>query len=188
MALLAGKLTRLGRCSLRFEWLVCVGLSLAPVGVAAQTYGFGQAATPEIVAGWNIDVRPDGAGLPPGQGSVAEGEHVFRQSCAACHGLHGEGTTVAPALVGGIGSLATAKPRRTVGSYWPYATTLFDYIRRAMPFNAPQSLSADQVYAVSAYILNLNGLLPDDAVLNATALPKVVMPNRGDFRRVYQEK
>jgi cytochrome c len=171
---------------LRSEILLLAILSLAPGMATAQPFGFGQPVSEAAIAGWNIDVRPDGSGLPPGRGSVAEGETVFQQSCAACHGVHGEGSAAAPGLAGGIGSLATAHPVRTVGSYWPYATTLFDYIRRAMPFNAPQSLSADQVYAVSAYVLHLNGLVDAQASLDAQTLPTVLMPNRDGFRPVYQ--
>lgn len=104
----------------------------------------------------------------------------FAAKCAACHGAKGEGGIGDP-LAGGIGTLTGAKPKKTVGSYWPYATTLFDYIRRAMPYNAPQSLSADEVYAVSAYVLNLNGIVPGDARLDAKSLPKVKMPNRDGF-------
>ncbi len=147
---------------------------------AAARYDLGRPATPQEIAGWNTDVLPDGTGLPPGQGSVKEGEALFAQSCAACHGATGEGKPM-DRLVGGRGTLATAKPVKTVGSYWPYATTLFDYIRRAMPFSAPKSLTNDQVYAASAYILYLNGIIGEDAVMNAASLPKVRMPNRDGF-------
>jgi S-disulfanyl-L-cysteine oxidoreductase SoxD len=156
-----------------------VALALTPLARAADTgpLGIGQAATPGQIAGWDIDVRADGQGLPPGRGSVREGETIFAQSCASCHGAKGEGNP-ADRLVGGFGTLATAKPVRTVGSFWPYPSTLFDYIRRAMPFNAPQSLTADQVYAVSAYVLYLNNIVTADTVLDATSLPRVAMPNR----------
>jgi cytochrome c len=147
---------------------------------SAEDYGLGRAATPEEIAGWNIDVGPDGAGLPPGKGGVAEGERIFAEKCAACHGAHGEGKPM-DALAGGAGTIATSKPLKTVGSYWPYATTLFDFVRRAMPFDAPQSLTNEEVYAVSAYVLWLNHLVPDDVVLDAATLPKVVMPNRAAF-------
>jgi cytochrome c len=145
------------------------------------TYGFGRPATPEEIAGWDIDAGPDGAGLPPGSGSVKQGEELFARLGAKCHGAKGEGTDQAPALVGGIGSLASDHPVKTVGSYWPYATTLFDYIRRAMPADNPQSLTPDEVYALCAYILHLNGIVPDDAVMDATSLPQVVMPNHAGF-------
>ena len=142
----------------------------------AGSLGIGQAAAPAQIAGWDIDVRADGQGLPPGRGSVREGEKIFAETCAACHGGKGEGKP-ADQLVGGFGTLATSKPVRTVGSYWPHASTLFDYIRRAMPFNSPQSLTANQVYAVSAYILYLNNIVTEDTVLDATSLPRVEMPN-----------
>jgi len=121
-----------------------------------------------------------GDGLPPGSGDVATGARVFAAKCAACHGAHGEGG-LGDALVGGQGTLSSAKPKRTVGSYWPYATTLFDYIRRAMPYNAPESLSADEVYALSAFLLNQSGIVPADARLDAASLPRVAMPNRDGF-------
>jgi S-disulfanyl-L-cysteine oxidoreductase SoxD len=143
-------------------------------------YGIGRLATPAETAGWNIDIGRDGSGLPPGSGTVSRGREVFAQQCVACHGDKGQGG-VGDRLVGGQGTLATTNPVRTVGSYWPYAPTLFDYIRRAMPQNAPQSLSNDDVYAVSAYILNLNGLLPADATLDAKSLAGIRMPNRDHF-------
>jgi len=132
------------------------------------------------IAAWNIDVAPDGRGLPAGSGDVATGAHIFAAKCAACHGANGEGG-IGDRLIGGRGTLASDKPVRTVGSYWPYATTLFDYIRRAMPYNAPQSLSADEVYALSAWILNRNGIVPDDARLDAHSLAAIRMPNRDGF-------
>jgi len=147
---------------------------------AQSPYGIGRVATPAEIAGWNIDIGRDGSGLPPGSGSVSHGREVFAQQCAACHGDNGEGG-VGDKLAGGQGTIATAKPVRTVGSFWPYAPTLFDYIRRAMPQNAPQSLSNEDVYAVSAYILNLNGLLPADATLDAKSLAAIKMPNRDKF-------
>ena len=143
-------------------------------------FGFGHAATPSEIAGWDIDVRADGEGLPSGHGSVRDGQKVYADNCAACHGDNGEGK-IGDKLVGGFGTLATGKPVKTVGSYWPYATTLFDYIRRAMPFTAPQSLTPDQVYAVAAYVLFLNKIVPEDTVLDANSLPKVAMPNRNGF-------
>ena len=147
---------------------------------AQSPYGIGRAATPAEIAGWNIDIDRYGNNLPPGTGSVSHGREVFDQQCAACHGEKGEGG-VGDQLVGGQGTLATAKPVKTVGSFWPYAPTLFDYIRRAMPQNAPQSLSNEDVYAVSAYILYLNGLLPAEGTLDAKRLSAVEMPNRNMF-------
>jgi mono/diheme cytochrome c family protein len=143
-------------------------------------YGIGRTATDKEIAGWNIDIGRDGSNLPPGSGTVAHGREVFAQQCSACHGEKGEGG-IGDRLVGGEGTLASAKPIKTVGSYWPYAPTLFDYIRRAMPQNAPQSLSNEDVYAVSAYILNMNGLLAADATLDAKSLSAIKMPNRRMF-------
>jgi len=140
----------------------------------------GTPVTEADLSAWNIDIAPDGRGLPPGSGDVATGGRIFAAKCAACHGAKGEGL-IGDQLIGGRGTLATANPKRTVGSYWPYATTLFDYIRRAMPYNAPQSLSADEVYAVSAWILNRNGIVPDDARLDAHTLASIRMPNRDGF-------
>jgi len=140
----------------------------------------GRDVTPEELAGWNITVFSDGTGYPAGKGTVRHGEDVYKASCAACHGAKLEGG-LGPALAGGKGTLNTDKPLRTVGSYWPYASTLFDYIRRAMPFQAPQSLSNDDVYAVAGYILNVNGLLPADATVDAEVLKRVQMPNRDGF-------
>ena len=143
-------------------------------------YGVGTPLSDQDIAAWNIDVAPDGRGLPAGSGDVATGARVFAAQCAACHGAKGEGL-LGDALVGGRGTLASAKPKRTVGSYWPYATTLFDYIRRAMPFTAPESLSADDVYAVCAFLLNQNGIVPPETRLDARSLPAVKMPNRDGF-------
>jgi S-disulfanyl-L-cysteine oxidoreductase SoxD len=147
---------------------------------AYAAHDIGTPATAADIAAWNIDVAPDGRGLPAGSGDVAMGAQVFASKCAACHGAAGQGGLGDP-LVGGRGTLTSAKPKRTVGSYWPYATTLFDYINRAMPYNAPKSLSADEVYAVCAFLLNQNGIVPGDARLDAQSLPKVKMPNRDGF-------
>jgi S-disulfanyl-L-cysteine oxidoreductase SoxD len=145
-------------------------------------FGFGQPATDEEIAGWDIDIAPDGAGLPSGSGTVQQGKELFDRLGAKCHGAKGEGGEGgAPPLVGGIGSLNTDKPVKTVGSYWPYATTLFDYIRRAMPADKPQSLAPDEVYALCAYLLYLNGIVEEDAVMDADTLPKVIMPNHAGF-------
>jgi mono/diheme cytochrome c family protein len=156
--------------------------SLVSAASAAQQgpYGIGRTATAAEIAGWNIDIGRDGLGLPPGGGSVTHGREVFEQQCAACHGDNGQGG-VGDRLVGGRGTLATSNPVKTVGSYWPYAPILFDYIHRAMPQNAPESLSNEDVYAVSAYILHLNGLLPADAVLDAKTMAAFKMPNRNMF-------
>jgi cytochrome c len=168
--------------SLRLACLSAAAALLACVSPsqAADRYGLGTPATPEQIAGWNIDVFPDGTNLPPGQGTVQQGRQVYTAQCAACHGAKGEGG-MGDRLEGGMGSLASGKPVRTVGSFWPYATTLFDYIRRAMPLTAPQSLSNDEVYAVTAYLLAMNGIVKDDATLDAASLAKVRMPNRDGF-------
>ena len=160
--------------------LIAAALELPAPACAQSPYGIGRPATAAEIAGWNIDIGRDGANLPPGSGTVAHGHEVFDRQCVACHGDKGEGG-VGDRLVGGQGTIATSKPVKTVGSFWPYAPTLFDYIRRAMPQNAPQSLSNEDVYAVSAYILNLNGLLPADATLDARTLSVIKMPNRGMF-------
>jgi cytochrome c len=165
------------------RWLsrLVVGVAGAAAIVgSAQAYDFGRPATPDEIQLWDIDVRPDGKGLPQGSGTAAHGKDVYVQNCEACHGPNGQGG-LKDRLAGGLGTLATDKPVKTVGSYWPYATTLFDYIRRAMPYPAPGSLSADDTYAVAAYILNINGLMPDDGKLDKDSLPRIKMPNREGF-------
>ena len=157
-----------------------LALTFAARAATPGHYGIGRTATDAEIAGWNIDIGRDGSNLPPGNGTVAHGREVFEQQCAACHGDKGQGG-VGDRLVGGQGTLGTAKPIKTVGSYWPYAPTLFDYIRRAMPQNAPESLSNEDVYAVAAYILNMNGLLSADATLDAKSLSAIKMPNRKMF-------
>jgi len=145
-------------------------------------FGYGKPATPAEIAGWNIDVRgKDGAGLPDGKGDVSHGADVFAEQCAICHGTFGEGEGRYPKLMGGEGTLASERPEPSVGSYWPYAPTLFDYIDRAMPLSAPHSLSADDVYALIAYILNFNNIVPADFIADRSSLPKVKMPNRDNF-------
>ncbi len=163
-----------------FTAVALVALASSATAETPSLYGIGRAATPAEIAGWNIDIGRDGSNLPAGSGTVSHGHEVFEQQCVACHGEKGEGG-VGDRLVGGQGTIATPKPIKTVGSYWPYAPTLFDYIRRAMPQNAPQSLSNEDVYAVSAYILNMNGLLPADATLDAKTLSAIKMPNRSMF-------
>ena len=145
----------------------------------------GRAASAEEIAGWDISIPPDGSGLPAGSGTPKAGAAIFAAKCASCHGDRGEGLS-AEELAGGIGTLASDNPTMTVGSYWPYATTLFDYVRRAMPPEAPLSLSADEVYAVSAYVLYLNKIIGAGDEINAKTLPEVKMPNRDGFIQVYQ--
>ena len=146
-----------------------------------RNYGIGHAATPEQLAGWDIDVRPDGQGAPPGHGSVKEGEKVYLDKCAACHGEFGESAGRWPQLAQGNGTLASNDPVKTVGSYFPYLSSVFDYIRRAMPFGAAQSLSNDELYAVTAYVLNLNDIVDDKFVLSKQTWGQVKMPNQGGF-------
>lgn len=159
----------------------CAAAALAAAAIAApQKYGFGTPATPAQIAGWNIDVRPDGAGLPRGRGSVEEGQPIYDEKCASCHGTFGESNSYLQ-IAGGVGSLGTDQPIRTTGSKLQYATTLWDYINRAMPFNAPQTLTPDEVYALTAYVLNLNDIVPAGTTLDQDSLPKLVMPNRDGF-------
>jgi len=165
------------------------GATLAALAAACATISppeptsrpaLGRAATAQEAAAWDISIPPSGAGLPPGSGTPKQGEAVYIAKCLACHGEKGAGKPADP-LVGGVGSLASAKPIRTVGSFWPYATTLFDYTRRAMPVDNPLSLSNDEVYAVTAYLLYLNGIIGEDAVMDSRTLPQVKMPNRDGF-------
>ena len=144
-------------------------------------YGYGLKATPEQIAGWDIDVRPDGKGLPPGSGSVEDGEYLYEEKCAECHGSFGEGVGKYPTLAGGEGSLRDDRPHKTVGSYWKYTSTLWDYIHRAMPFTQPESLGDDEVYALTAYVLYLNDLVEDDFVLTQENLSSIRLPNEGNF-------
>ncbi|MDP1948046.1 MAG: cytochrome c [Nitrospirota bacterium] len=159
-----------------------LSLLLSGVAVAEETspYGFGHPATDAEIAAWNIDIGPTGIGLPPGRGTVQQGAAIYSNKCSACHGPTGvEGPQ--SQLVGGQGSLTTDKPIKTIGSFWPYATTLYDYVHRAMPLNAPQSLMPDEVYAVVAWLLHQNGIIPADAAIDAQTLPAVKMPNREGF-------
>jgi cytochrome c len=159
---------------------LCMAGSLAFAAEIAPPK-FGRPASPDELTKADISIPPDGKGLPSGSGSVAQGAQVFAAKCAACHGANAEGTPSGDRLIGGIGTLASAMPVKTVNSYWPYATTVFDYISRAMPVTNPQSLQNDEVYAVTAYILSMDNIVPKDAVLDAQSLPKVRMPNRAGF-------
>jgi cytochrome c len=150
--------------------------------VPPPRYDIGRTATADEIKGWDIDVRgDDGVGLPAGKGTAKQGEELYLAQCASCHGEFGEGNGRWPELMGGKGTLTSDDPRKTIGSYWPYAATIFDYIRRTMPFTAPQSLSDDDVYALTAYILNLNDLLPAEAELDAAKLRAVRLSNRTNF-------
>lgn len=150
---------------------------------AAPATGIGHAPPASLVAERDLTVFPDGRGLPLGKGTAREGRAVFATHCAACHGANGEGSNDFPRLVGGVGTLKTSSPMLTVGSYWPYATTLWDYNRRAMPYTQPGLLSDAEVYAVTAYILEMNGIVKEDDVLDARTLPRVRMPNVDGFVR-----
>lgn len=166
---------------------MCLSKVLAIVALAGSTctlqaaaVSFGRPASPEEVKLWDIDIRPDGQGLPAGSGTVERGRAVYAQHCAACHGVAGEGG-FGDRLVGGQGSLASDRPIKTIGSFWPYATTLLDYVRRAMPYQAPGSLSVDDDYSVVAYLLDLNGIATPGGVLNPASIAKIKMPNRHGF-------
>ncbi len=143
-------------------------------------FGYGDPATPEQIAGWDIDVRPDGKGLPPGSGTAEQGEALYEEKCSVCHGAFGEGEGRWPKLVGDE-PLTGERPEKTVGNYWPYASTLWDYVHRAMPFYEPQSLSDDEVYGIVAYVLYMNELIEYEFELNQDNLAAIDMPNRDGF-------
>ena len=154
--------------------------SVVFAGGDRPTPRLGKAATPEDVAAWNITIFPDGTGLPAGRGTAAEGKPLFAQQCASCHGDEGIGGTGGE-LAGGNYALNSESPDKNIGLYWPFATTIFDFTRRAMPMNAPGSLTADQAYALTAYLLFRNGIIGADNEMNAASLPKLNMPNRDGF-------
>jgi hypothetical protein len=165
----------------RFAYLFpVVVFLLMPSVCSAQGPNLGRPLTPEEIRKIDITVTPDGRGLPAGSGSVSAGAAVYAKSCQSCHGAQGAGKPQ-DQLTGGVGSLGSGKPIKTAVSYWPAATTLFDYIRRAMPITSPQSLTNDEVYAVTAYILSIDGIVPSDAMLDAKSLPRVKMPNKDGF-------
>ena len=164
----------------RFACLFLLAAFLAPCVCAAQGPNLGRPLTPDEVRKIDITISPDGRGLPAGSGSVSAGAAVYAKSCQVCHGEKGAGKPQ-DQLTGGVGSLASGKPVKTAVSYWPAATTLFDYVRRAMPITSPQSLTNDEVYAVTAYILSIDGIVPSDTVLDAKTLPRVKMPNKDGF-------
>lgn len=166
--------------------IVILGLTAGLVAHARAADGpdLGREATSAEIAGWDISIPPDGSGLPPGGGTAAAGSAVYAAKCQSCHGEKGAGTPN-DRLVGGHGTLAGPAPVRTVGSYWPYATTVFDYVRRSMPYQHPQSLTNDEAYAVTAYLLHLNGIIAEGDVMNAQTLPRVRLPNRDNFILAY---
>lgn len=164
--------------------VIGVGILIAGNGASAQDthqpYGLGRPAAEEEIRAWNIDIAPNGEGLPAGRGTVGEGARLFSAKCASCHGPTGsEGPK--DRLVGGRGTLTSDNPVKTVGSFWPYATTLYDYIYRAMPYQAPQSLTPEEVYSIVAWLLFQNGIVAEDVVMDAKTLPVVRMPNREGF-------
>jgi S-disulfanyl-L-cysteine oxidoreductase SoxD len=170
----AGALGSLALCGL------CLGTAVGQSAAPKPKYG--KPISEADLALWDIDIRtPDGKGLPPGKGTVAEGKALYDQQCTACHGDAAKGGPMYGTMVGGVGSFTTNTRVLTPGSMYPHAAILFDYTRRSMPMTAPQSLTNDQVYALSAYILHLNGLVPENAVVDAAALNKIVMPNRNGF-------
>ena len=158
--------------------LLAASAALAEEG---KIFGLGAPATPEEIAAWDIDIRPDGQGLPTGSGTAEAGETVYAEQCAFCHGDFGEGIGRYPVLMGGFDSLTADRPEKTVGSYWPYASTVWDYIYRAMPFGNAQSLSVDDTYAVTAYVLYLNEIVDYDQMIDQSNLAAIEMPNAEGF-------
>ena len=182
------RVSRLASCAVAAGFVLSVGIAAAQQTGYPAAYDFGSPASDADIAAWNIAYPADGAGLPAGSGTYDQGKQLFADNCAACHGADLKGVrdtslpqNGGPALVGGRGTLNTEKPNKTVESYWPYATTLYDYIHRAMPFTAPDSLKPDEVYALVAYILGEANIIDKSEVMDAKSLPKVEMPNRNGF-------
>ncbi len=163
--------------------VLAAALVAAPLATAiAGKLGLGREATPEEIKAWDIDIRPDGHGLPPGKGSVKQGEEIFQAQCATCHGEFGEGKDRWPVLAGGLGSLKHDRPEKTIGSFWPEASTVFDYIKRAMPFGNAQSLTDNEIYALTAYILHLNDVIKDtNFELGQSNFQTIKLPNKDGF-------
>jgi cytochrome c len=160
------------------KWIAPVLLTIC--ALYGQKFHVGRPATAEEIKSADQFMAPGGTGLPPGKGTAAEGRDIYSRRCARCHGAQGQGDEEGP-LAGGTGSLKSAKPLKTVGSFWPYATTIYDYVHRAMPFDNPGLLDANQTYAVTALILHMNGIIGEKDEINAQTLPKVKMPNRDGF-------
>jgi hypothetical protein len=177
----------LGTCVLLAGALAVERIAAAPKANATQAHAgkrlnIGRPATAEEIAGWDIDIRPDGHGLPPGKGTVKAGETLYVERCAACHGEFGESAGRWPILSGGAGTLASPDPVKSIGSYWPYASTVMDYIRRSMPFGNAQSLTNDELYAVTAYVLYLNDIIKsEDFELNDKNFTTIKLPNEPNF-------
>ena len=166
----------------KFLFLLMISLSISFSSHAEnRKYNIGKLATKIEVAGWDIDVRPDGVGAPKGSGNAIDGEEIYVNRCAACHGDFGEGIDRWPALVGGDGTLASHDPEKTTGSYWPYASTIFDYIYRSMPFGEAQTLTHNETYKLVAYLLNMNEIIDEDFVLSDKNIGKIKMPNANGF-------
>lgn len=160
--------------------LIAAALFL-PSPSQAEKFGLGTEATDEQIKAWDIDVRPDGQGLPTGKGSVEQGEAIFADKCASCHGDFAEGVDRWPVLAGGRGTLKSDDPVKTIGSYWPYLSTVYDYVRRAMPFGNAQSLTPDEIYAITAYILHMNDLVESDFTLSSDNFTSIKLPNEKNF-------
>ncbi len=171
----------LHRLTLCFGLALTAGFANIASSDAGQDFGLGRVATPEEIAGWDIDIRPDGLGLPPGQGTALDGEEVYLRRCAACHGEFGEGVGRYPVLIGGEDTLKSDDPVKTIASYWPYVSTLFDYIYRAMPFGEAQTLTANEAYGITAFLLSANDLIDDDTELNQDNLATIRLPNQDGF-------
>lgn len=173
---------------IRTTLLILVAATIStPAGSEELKPELGRPAPAELVKSWNLSVFPDGRGLPPGSGSAAEGKKIYDQQCVACHaerGAGGSGDRLAHAEMG----LTGEHPQKTIANYWPYATTLFDFIRRSMPMHNPGSLNDDEVYALTAYFLSLDGIVAEDAVMDQDTLPSVSMPNRNGFINVWREE
>ena len=163
-----------------YVFCTVAAVTAAALGQAPQ-YKLGRPAAPEEIRDLNISVAPDGSGLPKGRGTVAQGRQIYKNLCANCHGDQGQGTSQYPALAGGQGTLNSKDPVRTVGSFWPYATTVWDFIHRTMPYQKPGSLTVDETYSVTAFVLFINGIVDEKADLNERNLPQVKMPNRNGF-------
>ena len=166
----------------KFLFLIMISLSISFSSHAKnRKYNIGKIATKIEIAGWDIDVRPDGVGAPKGSGNAIDGEEIYVNRCASCHGDFGEGVDRWPALVGGDGTLASHDPEKTTGSYWPYASTIFDYVYRSMPFGEAQTLTHDETYKLVAYLLNMNEIIDEDFVLSEKNIGKIKMPNASGF-------
>ena len=166
----------------KFLFLVMISLSISFSSHAEnRKYNIGKLATKTEIAGWDIDVRPDGVGAPKGSGNAIDGEEIYVNRCAACHGDFGEGVDRWPVLVGGDGTLASHDPEKTTGSYWPYASTIFDYVYRSMPFGEAQTLTHNETYKLVAYLLNMNEIIDEDFVLSDKNIGKIKMPNASGF-------